>query len=177
MITATIAQIETQEALFRRLYEESFPAIARTIQKMGGDLEDSRDVFQEALVIYYEKTVIDQIQLTTNLTAYLRGISKNLYLKKQAKTPITQPLGGIELASPEDPRPSQQRLLRFLQSSGQKCLNILSSFYYEKLSMKEMAQRFGFASERSATVQKYKCLEKVRETIKEKSMDYADFLD
>jgi len=54
---------------------------------------------------------------------------------------------------------------------------LLRAFYYDKLSMSKIANRFGFSSERSATVQKYKCLEKVRDLVKEKSLSYEDFLE
>jgi hypothetical protein len=43
--------------------------------------------------------------------------------------------------------------------------------------MKELADLFGYAGERSATVQKYKCIEKVRETVKEQSLAYEDFIE
>jgi predicted DNA-binding protein YlxM (UPF0122 family) len=45
-------------------------------------------------------------------------------------------------------------------------MELLKAFYYDHCSMQEVADRFGFNGRRSATVQKYKCLEKVREEIK-----------
>lgn len=45
------------------------------------------------------------------------------------------------------------------------------------MSMEDLAGRFGYSIVRSATVQKYKCLKKVRDSIKEKSMSYEDFFE
>jgi len=45
-------------------------------------------------------------------------------------------------------------------------MDLLQAFYYFKTPMREIAEEFGYRSERSATVQKYKCLEKVRDTVK-----------
>jgi hypothetical protein len=42
--------------------------------------------------------------------------------------------------------------------------------------MTQVAETFGFSGVRSATVQKYKCIEKVRETVKQKALTYEDFL-
>ncbi len=56
-------------------------------------------------------------------------------------------------------------------------MELLKSFYYDQLPLADAATLFGFSGVRSATVQKYKCLEKVRESIKEKSLIYEDFLD
>ena len=65
----------------------------------------------------------------------------------------------------------------FLQTAGKKCMDLLRSFYYDHLPLQDAATLFGFSGVRSATVQKYKCLEKVRETVKEKALTYEDFLD
>ena len=49
---------QQREALFTRLYLEVFPSVSSFISKRGGDLEQARDLFQEALVIYYEQIVL-----------------------------------------------------------------------------------------------------------------------
>jgi hypothetical protein len=64
-----------------------------------------------------------------------------------------------------------------VEAAGTKCLNLLRSFYFENVTLKEVAMKFGYGSEHSAAVQKYKCLEKIRESIKEKSMTYEDFFE
>jgi hypothetical protein len=53
----------------------------------------------------------------------------------------------------------------------------LKAFYYDNLPVNTIANLFGYSGERSATVQKYKCMEKVRETIKERSLAYEDFIE
>jgi len=55
-------------------------------------------------------------------------------------------------------------------------MDLLRSFYYDELPLNDIAETYGFSGIRSATVQKYKCLEKVRETVKEKALTYEDFL-
>ncbi|HEX3385741.1 MAG TPA: sigma-70 family RNA polymerase sigma factor, partial [Mucilaginibacter sp.] len=77
----------------------------------------------------------------------------------------------------EEIEPSESKILSFLQTAGKKCMDLLRSFYYEELPLADIAETFGFSGARSATVQKYKCLEKVRETVKEKALTYEDFVD
>jgi predicted DNA-binding protein YlxM (UPF0122 family) len=72
---------------------------------------------------------------------------------------------------------SNNKLLNFLENAGQKCMDMLKAFYYDNLPVRTIAEQFGFSGERSATVQKYKCMEKVRETIKEKALVYEDFFE
>ena len=51
------------------------------------------------------------------------------------------------------------------------------AFYYDALPVVDVASLFGYSGTHSATVAKYKCLEKVRETVKQKSLNYADFIE
>jgi hypothetical protein len=67
--------------------------------------------------------------------------------------------------------------VRLLMATGRRCMDLLHAFYYSKLPVKQLSLRLGYGSERSATVQKYKCMEKVRDTIKKQSLGYEDFLN
>ncbi|WKN40464.1 RNA polymerase sigma factor [Tunicatimonas pelagia] len=174
---APVVSSVTKETLFTRLYLEGFPAVARFISRKGGTLEEAQDVFQEALLVYYERVVIDQFEPARSDKAYVLGISKNIWLKGQEKSVKTELLDDTNISEDSVAQPTSEKLWLFLQGAGKKCMDLLQSFYYERLSMKELSGRFGFGSERSATVQKYKCLEKVREQVKVKSLTYEDFVD
>jgi DNA-directed RNA polymerase specialized sigma24 family protein len=171
-------ETQTQEELFIELYEEVFPKVAVFIKKMGGDLEDTQDVFQDALVIYYEKTRSADFIIEVNEKAYLIGICKHLWFQKQRRDSQNQKLDDtINCGSEqEEPRVSST-ILHFVERAGKKCLDLLQSFYYEKRSMTEIAEQFNFSNEHSATAQKYKCLEKIRTIIKNKSLRKEDFYE
>ncbi len=158
------------------LYQAAFPSVARFVRRQGGELDTARDLFQEALVIYWEKVMIDGFQPNQSHQAYLFGIARKLWLRKREKPHPSSDLLVEAVQEPADESPAIEKILRFLAQAGQKCMDLLQAFYYEQLPMRELAERFGYRNERSATVQKYKCLEKVRDQVREKSMTYADFL-
>ncbi|MBV6645282.1 MAG: sigma-70 family RNA polymerase sigma factor [Cyclobacteriaceae bacterium] len=174
-MTKTIDQSE-RELLFTRLYMEAFPATAKFVSRTGGSLEDARDAFQEALLVFYEDVMLGDYQVEVSDKPYLLGIARNIYLKKKRRNKIDNSLEEVEVVDLQEDEISTGKLLNFLQETSQRCMELLQSFYYEKLTMASLADRFGFRSERSATVQKYKCLEKVRNRVKEKSISYEDFL-
>ena len=176
-IKFTNRDIEGREKVFISLYKSSLPNVARYVSKMGGSFDQAKDIFQDALVIYYEKAVSGSLSVAMNEKAYLMGIAKHLWLKKHHANSKEVPLDGFDVESVAEVRPSDNKILSFLQTAGKKCMDLLRSFYYDQLSLTEAAELFGFSGVRSATVQKYKCLEKVRETVKEKSLTYEDFLD
>ena len=167
--------------IFEQLYELVFPVVARFVSKMGGSLDDAKDIFQDALVIYYEKKADPDFTISISQEAYIMGISKHLWLRKFNKNNryVSLDDDDKEISIPADyfPDPNSALLLKFLERAGKKCMDLLRAFYYEKLSMKQLAQTMGYSTERSATVQKYKCLEKVRDTIKQKSIGYEDFIE
>jgi DNA-directed RNA polymerase specialized sigma24 family protein len=166
--------------LFTRLYRQAFPVVAKYVSKTGGSFEDAKDVFQDALVIYYEKQAAGAVDIRLSERAYILGIAKHLWYRK-SKTGLPQTgLGDMDetIAAEEmPPSSSATRLMELLHTSGQKCMELLRAFYYDRLPLHKIASAFGFSGVRSATVQKYKCLEKVRNTIKEKSLSYEDFLE
>jgi DNA-directed RNA polymerase specialized sigma24 family protein len=149
------------------LYRDSFPDLARMIRRMGGTLEQAKDSFHEALLIYLEKERAGTLRLQSSPKAYLLGTAKICYLRANKTSTLPFP-EGFEPAEPADAGDEERErtLLDSLLRSGKKCLELLKAFYYDHCSMQDIAARFGFNGRRSATVQKYKCLEKVRENIK-----------
>lgn len=172
----------TREALFTALYKKGFPVLSRYVSRMGGSFEEAKDVFQDALIIYYEKAVAGKevMVIARNDNAYLLGIAKHLWLRRYRDSNRNVPFDhiGHELLNEElGADPIAEKLMHYLQASGQKCMDMLKAFYYDKLPVQQLANLFGYTSIRSATVQKYKCLEKVRDHVKQKSLTYEDFLE
>jgi DNA-directed RNA polymerase specialized sigma24 family protein len=167
-----------REQLFMALYKSAFPAAARYISKMGGSFDEAKDIFQDALVIYYEKAASGATSVNTSEKAYLLGISKNLWLRRFKENTLHTSIDGIDLEATTDEEDyAENRLMHYLATAGKKCMDLLRAFYYDNVPLSDAAALFGFSGARSATVQKYKCLEKVRETIKQKSLTYEDFLN
>jgi DNA-directed RNA polymerase specialized sigma24 family protein len=168
-----------REKHFMYLYKKAFPQVAKYVSKKGGSFDEAKDVFQDALVIFYEKTTAGAIDLRSNEQAYLMGIAKNLWVRRfnSLVNHLSLDDAHFDFAEAEDAQPSSNKLMNYLGTAGQKCMDMLKAFYYDNLPVVEIAELFGFSGERSATVQKYKCMEKVRETIKERSLAYEDFIE
>ncbi|MCB0550849.1 MAG: sigma-70 family RNA polymerase sigma factor [Phaeodactylibacter sp.] len=170
-------------AAFEQLYEDCFPRVARLVKALGGDYEDARDIFQDALIILYEKAVQGNLDIQSSPAAYIMGIAKHLWLRQRRQGSNLITFTGVEqeMDIPEGFFPEQEkprlRLFRFLAAAGRRCMEILQAFYYQQMPLPEIAEEFGFANTRSATVQKHKCLEKVREQVKAKTLSYAEVVE
>jgi DNA-directed RNA polymerase specialized sigma24 family protein len=181
--------VETQQALpyfdvsattFGELYETAFPVVARFVAKHGGSFDDAQDIFQDALVIYHEKQQ-NGLALRESEEAYIFGISKHLWIRKfncdRKWVPLNDTEREIEIPADYFPSINTSRLLSFLERVGEKCMNLLSSFYLEEKKIPEIAKAFDFGSEHSASVQKYKCIEKLREAVKQKPELYESLFE
>ncbi|PWS26650.1 RNA polymerase subunit sigma-70 [Pedobacter yonginense] len=174
-----------RDAWLKALYKDAFPLVAKYVAKTGGSIEEARDVFQDALIIYYEKRMEGQLILQYSEKTYVFGITRYLWNKRLRKYLATASIDALDaefeenisFGSPDDKQICSSSLFKLLQSSGKKCMDLLNAFYYEKMPMDKLALEFGFSGARSATAQKFKCLEKVKHTVKKKSIHYADILE
>jgi DNA-directed RNA polymerase specialized sigma24 family protein len=169
-----------REKLFSSIYENAFPAVARFIKSRNGSLQDAKDVFHDALVIFYEKLNND-FELNVSNEAYVIGISKHVWIRKFNRGVMNIPMDRVEslITIPDDYYEEVQsaKLMNFIAKAGKKCMEMLTAFYYHKFTMDAIVKVNGFGSVRSATVQKYKCLEKIRDIVKTKSIRYEDFTE
>ena len=166
---------------FEEMYETAFPAVASFVRQMDGSFDDAKDIFQDAVIIYLERSTEMSVTINVSPDRYIIGIAKHLWLRKFKEDKKMISLTDFERALyiPADFYPSiiSNRLVHFLEAAGSKCMDLLRSFYYDNDNLKEVSKKLGYSTEHSAAVQKYKCLEKVRESIKEKSVTYEDFFE
>jgi RNA polymerase sigma factor (sigma-70 family) len=159
---------EDREAAFRRLYREAFPKVARQIAQRNGTLEEAKDVFHESLITLFEKCRTEELQIRGSVIHYILGMCRNQYfnyLRQKQKEVSLDDFSETAYAATETGTAGNISLLKYLEKAGKKCLDLLQAVYYFKYSMQEVAEEFGFRTVRSATVQKYKCMEKVRHEV------------
>jgi DNA-directed RNA polymerase specialized sigma24 family protein len=176
-LTGTETQLNRDE-FFRELYLRVFPSVANFIRKQSGSLDDAKDVFHDALIIFFEKKLEGNLEIRLSDEAYLYGIVKHLWIKKSKQHQrilLTENESLISIPDDFEPEAETSAIVWFLRAAGQRCMMLLQAFYYDKESLERIKDAFGFSSIRSATVQKFKCLEKVRDLVKSKSKNYEDF--
>jgi DNA-directed RNA polymerase specialized sigma24 family protein len=166
---------------FSFLYASAFPAVARFISRHRGTFQDAKDIFQDALVIFYEKTKDGGAPVKVSPESYIFGIAKHLWIKKYNRGQAEVRLDEFEkfITIPNDyyQPVASDKLLHFLNQAGEKCLALLRAFYYTRVSVRDITNLFGYRNEHTASVQKFKCLEKIRDNIKSKALRYEDFIE
>jgi RNA polymerase sigma factor (sigma-70 family) len=171
---------QQEDKQIEQLYKETFPLVARLLKDMGGDLAAAKDVFHDALIIYLEKSRANKLDIKTSPRSYIAGIARILYIRKfNDEVRYT----GFDYEDEQHPelrdfykeKQSTRSLLSQLRYAGERCLKLLQAFYYKNLSTQQVAETLNYGSVHSVSVQKYKCLEKVRSQIKQTEV-YEEYI-
>lgn len=153
------------------IYRENFSTIKAFIVNNNGYPDDARDIFQEAMIVLFEKAKSSSFILSCQIRTYLYSVCRRLWLKKLQKesrfNPSVESVQEIVAVEEEiefhEKRDSDFILMEnALQKIGEPCKSLLEAFYIEKKSMPEIAETFGYTNADNAKTQKYKCLVRLK---------------
>lgn len=162
-----------REKAIRFLYKE-FPKVKNLIISSGGTKEMAQEIFNDSLILLIEKIEHDNFKLTSKLTTYLYGVNRFLMknqLRKEKKN-IELEWSNVIILNDDDLEYNYEKeakiqlLEKLLDKITEKCKAIIKLFYFEKQSMKQIANQLNFSSVNSAKTQKYKCLDNVSKLAK-----------
>lgn len=153
------------------IYGRHFSMVQSLIINNNGSSEDARDIFQEAMIVLYERSRTPEFELHCQLKTYLYSICRRLWLKRLTQAQRYMPqVESIEETIPveEEIEMHEQRNLEFqlmekaLLGLGEPCKSLLEAFYIQRRNMSEIAAGFGYTNPENAKNQKYKCLLRLR---------------
>jgi RNA polymerase sigma factor (sigma-70 family) len=154
----------------------NFPMVRKVVISGGGNEDDARDIFQDAILVFYRLAIKPDFILSSSISTLLYSIGHKLWLKKyrdheSRKSSLSQGLPeayDLQAEEIEDEEQERNRLSeKILEGLGEPCSTILKMFYYENFSMKEIASRLGYSNENTAKAQKYKCIERGKKILAE----------
>ncbi len=160
------------------LYKKNFKMMLKMILKNNGSEEEAKDIYQEALIVLWQKVIADDnFVLTSKISTYLYSICQNLWrkeLERKKRHTFDQP----ERAEVPDQDTGERSeiIQKCLQELGETCRKILTYYYFDKLSMVDIAEKLGFANADTAKTKKYKCKKELDSKIKA-IYSASDFLD
>ncbi|HEV8079195.1 MAG TPA: sigma-70 family RNA polymerase sigma factor [Chitinophagaceae bacterium] len=162
---------ENDKKAVETIYRENYTTIQSFIVKNNGYPDDARDIFQEAMIVLYEKVSSGSFELTCQIKTYLYSICRRLWLKRlqqlQRFNPSTESIE--QIVSVEDELDTHEKrnadliiMENALNKIGEPCKSLLKAYYLQKKSMPEIAEFFGYTNADNAKTQKYKCLVRLK---------------
>jgi len=153
------------------IYKQHYNMVQSLILSNNGYPDDARDIFQEAMIVLYEKARSGSFELNSQLKTYLYSVCRRLWLKRLNQ----QQRFSSEVETLEETVPVEEELERHeqrnkdfqvmeqsLRGLGEPCKSLLEAYYLEKRSMVEIAGDFGYTNADNAKNQKYKCLMRLK---------------
>ncbi len=152
-------------------YREQFLAFAH---KHFPDVEYAAviDIYQDSFIILHQNIQTKKLtaeNLNVSLRTYLFSIGKNLlcnYVRDRKET--VTPTENIAIEDPVTGIGSEQQEIvnRYVARLDEPCNQMLTLFYFEQKSLREIAQLMGYKSEQVAKNKRLSCVEKLKKMIK-----------
>jgi RNA polymerase sigma factor (sigma-70 family) len=152
------------------IYKENYNLVQALVIGNSGSSEDAKDIFQEAMIILYEKVQSGTFELNCQIKTFVYSISRRLWLKRLMQQNRFHLSDGHEesVSVDEEMEEHEKRNTEFLMMEramnglGEPCKSLLEAFYLQKKSMQEIANSFGYTNSENAKNQKYKCLMRLK---------------
>jgi len=159
-----------------QLYRRYFPMVLHLITTNNGNEDDAKDIYQETLVVLYEKVRAGSFDLHSQLKTYIYAVSRRLWLKQLAQksrymvrdidVDATDATAagqvGDDLVDHEERNRQFELMGESLGRLGEPCRTLLEDFYIRHLSMQDITEKFGYTNADNAKTQKYKCLMRLK---------------
>ena len=137
----------------------------------NGSPDDAADIFQELMIVLFEKAKTGSFELHCQLKTFVFAVSRRLWLKKlnqlQRYTGSSDAVDEI-VSIDEDMEVHEKRQEEFtimeaaMSKIGEPCKSLLDAYYIQKKNMQEIASDFGYTNADNAKTQKYKCLVRLK---------------
>jgi RNA polymerase sigma factor (sigma-70 family) len=136
--------------------------------KNGGNKMDAEDVIQETMITFIEMVRVGKFRGESAIKSILYSISKNIWTTKFRKT--TQENIRIDkyvlenenfesdITEQIQKNESNKIVGQVFDKIGDSCKKILTFYYYEDLSFKEILDKTDYENEQVIRNKKYKCM-------------------
>lgn len=162
----------------RQLYDHYFEGIVAQICANSGTREDGADIFQDAVLVLVEKVKNGQFRGESSIKTFLSAIARNRWLfelrtrsRRKKRETIYSSDEDVETAEENDSFNIERikGLEKALSQLGEVCKTILTGYYYEDKSIKDLLPQFDYENEQVLRNKKCKCMKKLKDLLSKNS--------
>ncbi len=162
--------------VLEKIYKDYHKAILHLVASNKGTTEDARDVFQEAILVIYQKSKEPDFKLNHTFLTYFYAVCRNIWrnkLKKKSFGEVSLSDEMIPIYKEEDlPDIEKNEKYVLFQSKfvllGADCQRLLNLFF-AKVKMADIMEKMGFSSIGYTKKRKFQCKTKLIELIEKDS--------
>lgn len=150
-----------------RLHAESVTAF---VVQQGGSREDGEDIFQETVLTFIDLVQQGKFREASSVKTFLHSIARNIWLNEWKKKQRLDERGKVfenrkevdgeaDIADILHQRQVKALFQGVLDQIGETCKTLLTLFYYDGLSYREILGRLPYQNEQVLRNQKHKCMQ------------------
>lgn len=151
--------------------------MVKMIIRNNGSEHEAKDVYQDSLIIFWQKVRKGDFVLSSKISTFIFGICQRRWMKELERK------GKLNSDLPEQHeiidihRNERIKIINeCLNELGDKCRRILIYYYFDNMTMEDIAKKLGMNNADTAKSKKYKCKAELDKIIKSK-YSIQDFLD
>ncbi|MEO6490684.1 MAG: sigma-70 family RNA polymerase sigma factor [Ferruginibacter sp.] len=154
-----------------QIYRDNYSMVQSLILNNNGSTDDAADIFQEAMIVLFEKSRTVGFELNCQLKTFIYSVCRRLWLKRlQQLQRFGRKADEMEEIVPveDDLEMHEKRQHDFnlmetvMGKVGEPCKSLLEAYYIQKKQMHQIAKDFGYTNADNAKTQKYKCLVRLK---------------
>lgn len=159
------------KASIEQIYRDNYSMIQSFILNNNGTTDDAADIFQETMIVLFEKSKSPDFELNCQLKTYIYSVSRRLWLKRlQQLQRFSRQADEVADIVPVDEdlelHEKRQQDFSIMETAmgkiGEPCKSLLEAYYIQKKQMQQIADEFGYTNADNAKTQKYKCLVRLK---------------
>jgi len=159
------------------LYKKYYRMMTKLVISNSGTEEEARDVYQDALIVFWQKATSGNLVLTSKMSTFIYSICQNLWRKElDRKKRLSSEEKDSSIEMDTETLEREKIIANCIEQLGDTCKKVLTYYYFEEMSMQDIADKLGFANTDTAKTKKYKCKKKLDELVKAQYSE-KDFLD
>lgn len=159
------------------LYKKYYRMMTKLVISNSGTEDEARDVYQDALIVFWEKAKSGKLVMTSKISTFIYSICLNLWRKELERKSRLSNEEKDDVEYQEMEREERDKIIRdCINELGDTCRRILMYYYFDGLSMNDIAEKLGYANTDTAKTKKYKCKKRLDELVKSK-YTASDFMD
>jgi len=155
-----------------KIYREHYNMVQSLVTNNNGTADDAADIFQEMMIVLFEKAKTGNLELHCQLKTYIYAVSRRLWLKKLtqaqrfAQTDVEHMEEVVSVEDDLELHEKKQNDFTLMETAmskiGEPCKSLLEAYYLQKKQMQVIAADFGYTNADNAKTQKYKCLVRLK---------------
>lgn len=174
-LVSNIKNVQKLNQTVQYLYKQYYGLLEKYVCNNSGSKEDAEDVIQETMVAFIDMVQREKFRGESEIGTFLYAIARNIWLGKIRKNNADNnrnELWASEIISYEadisdqiEKQESLKVIENLFSSIGDTCKKILTMFYYQEASMKEILLEVNFENEQVLRNKKSKCMKALTEKI------------